>query len=53
VGKGAASVAVTQGPDARHVGLQLIVNNDVAVLVGRNSGPVETEIAGVGNAADR
>src|SRR6266704_5550521 len=31
--KGAAAIAVTQGPDAGHAGLQLIVNNDVAAIV--------------------
>jgi hypothetical protein len=34
--KGAAAVAVTQGPDAGHVCLQLIVNDDVTALVGRS-----------------
>src|SRR5271165_6210269 len=46
--KGAAAVAVTQCPDAGHVGLQLVVNGDVAALVGHNPGPVETQVAGVG-----
>ena len=47
--KGAAAVAVTQGPDAGHVGLQLVVNGDVAALVRRNPGPVETQVARVGS----
>src|SRR5579863_8392590 len=44
VGKAAAAVAVTQGPNARHVGLQLIVNQYVATLVGCNPGAVETQV---------
>src|SRR5215475_10125038 len=52
VRKGAAAVAVTKGPYSGHAGLQLIVDNNVAALVDRNSGMLETEIAGIGNAAD-
>ena len=37
--KGAAAVAVTQGQDAGHVRLQLIINDDVAAFVGRNPFP--------------
>ena len=51
--KGAAAVAVTQGPDAGHVRLQLIVNDDVAALVGRNPGPVETQVVRVGSTSHR
>ena len=47
--KCAAAIAVTQGPDAGHIGLQLIVNHDVAAFVGRNASPVETQVARVGN----
>ena len=47
--KGAAAVAVTQRPDARHIRLQLIVNNDVAAVIGRNAGLVETQVARVGD----
>src|SRR5271167_4172551 len=47
--KGAAAVAVPQGPDAGHVGLQLIVDDDVAAVVRRNPGPFETQVACVGN----
>ena len=48
----AMAVAVTQRPDAGHVGLQLIVNDDVAALVDSNSGPVESQVAGVGSSSD-
>ena len=51
--KGAPAVAVTQGPDAGHVCLQLIVNDDVAALVGRNPGPVETQVVRVGSTSHR
>ena len=40
--KRAAAVAVTQGPNARHFCLQLIVNQYVAALVGCNPSLVET-----------
>ena len=51
--KGAAAVAVTQGPDAGHVRLQLIVNDNVAAFVGRNPGPVETQVVRVGSTSHR
>src|SRR6476646_5839488 len=51
--KGAAAVAVAQGPDAGHVCLQLVVNDDVAPLVDRHPGPVETQVVGVGYTSDR
>jgi len=38
------AVAVTQGPDAGHVGLKLIVNDDVAAVVAGNAGPFEAQI---------
>ncbi len=47
--KGAAAVAVTQRPDARHICLQLIVNYDVAAVIGRNASFVETKVARVGD----
>src|ERR1700691_1820483 len=47
--KGAAAVAVPQRPDTRHVGLQLIVDDDVAALVGRDPGPFETQVTCVGD----
>src|SRR5271169_5228511 len=47
--KGAAAVAVTQGPDAGYVGLQLVVNGDVAALVSHNPGPVEAQVVRVGS----
>src|SRR5206468_4621265 len=42
--KSAAAVAVAQRPDAGHIGLQLIVNGDVAAVVGRNPSLVETQV---------
>ena len=33
VGKGAPAVAVAERPDPRHIGAQLIVDDDIAVLV--------------------
>src|SRR5215510_614902 len=51
--KGAAAVAVTQGPNAGHVRLQLIINDNVAPWVGRNPGPVKTQIVRVGNTSHR
>src|ERR1700684_782084 len=47
--KGAAAVAVPQRPDAGHVGLQLIVNDDVAAVVSRNPSLVQSQVAGVGS----
>ena len=47
--KGAAAVAVPQCPDARHVRLQLIINDDVAAVVGRDSSPVQTQVVRVGS----
>src|SRR5215467_4406857 len=49
MGKGAAAVAVTQGPDTGHVGLQLIVNDDVAALVPSNAGQFKPQVTGIGN----
>src|SRR5208337_898759 len=49
--KRAATVAVTQCPDAGHVGLQLIVNGDVAAMVGGNPSPVQTQVVRVGSAS--
>src|SRR5689334_20264543 len=45
----AAAIAVTQGPNAGHTGLQLIVNHDIAALVSGNPGFVEIQIARVGD----
>ena len=49
----AASVAVAEREDARHIGAQLIVDRDVAARVGRNAGLVEAEIVGVRPPPDR
>ena len=50
--KAAMAVAVTQGPDAGHVRLQLIVNDNLAALVTRDPSQVEAQVAGVGGTAD-
>ena len=42
--KCAADVAVTQGPEAGYVRLQLIINDNVASLVGCNPGPIEIQV---------
>src|SRR5260370_8776388 len=47
--KGAAAVAVAQCPDGGHVRLQLIVDDDVAVVVGGNPSPVESQVVRVGS----
>ena len=52
MGKGAVAVAVPQGPDAGHVGLQLIIHDDVAAVVGRDPGSFETQVTCVGDAPD-
>jgi hypothetical protein len=51
--KSAPPVAIAQRPDAGDVGLQLIVNLDVAALAGGNSRAVETQVARVRNASRR
>src|SRR5215469_5535266 len=53
MGESALAVAVAECPDTRRAGLQLIVDDDVAALVAPNPGFVETEVVGVGSAADR
>ena len=45
--KDAAAVAVAQRPDSGHVRLQLIINDNVAALVGRNPGAVKIQIVRV------
>ena len=52
MGEGAFAVAIAQRPDAGDVGAQLVVDFDVAVAVGCDAGVFETEIGGVGAAAD-
>src|SRR5208283_2110362 len=47
--KGAAAVAVPQCPDAGHVGLELIINDYVAAVVGGNPGPVQAQVVRVGS----
>ena len=53
VRKGAAAVAVTQRPDAGHVRLQLIINDDVAVRVDGNFRPVKTQVVRIGGTPHR
>src|SRR5689334_13714477 len=51
--KGALAIAVAQGPDARYIGLQLIVNDDVAAAVARNASPIKPEVVRVGSTSYR
>src|SRR5262249_16626104 len=51
--KGAATVAVTQGPNAGHIRLELIINNNIAALVDRNPGPVQIQIVCVRSTSHR
>ena len=51
VGEGAFAVAVADGEDAGDVGAELIVDGDVAAVVGDDAGFVEAEVGGVGGAA--
>ena len=46
-------VRVAQRPDAWNIGPQLLVDLDVAAIVGRDTGLVEPEIGGVRDPADR
>ena len=52
VGEGALAVAVAERPDVGHGGTQLVVDRNVAVLVGFYTGRVKTQIIGIGAAAD-
>jgi len=47
------AVAVTERPDARNVGAQLIVDLDVAAFVDGNAGFLQPEFVRVGATADR
>src|ERR1700684_3844179 len=49
--KGAAAVAVAQCPDAGHVRLQLIIDDDVAAVVGGNPRLVQTQVVRVGSSS--
>ena len=51
--KGAMAVAVPQRPDAGHVRLQLIIDDDVAAVVGRDPSPIESQVTCVGDPSDR
>jgi hypothetical protein len=53
VGEGAFAVAVAECPHSRHVGAQLIVDDDVASLVSGDTGFVEPKIVGVRATPDR
>src|SRR6476659_8559997 len=48
MGKGALPVAVSHGPDARHVRAQLIIDLDVTMLIDSNAGLVDPEVIGIG-----
>ena len=53
VGEGAFAVAVAERPHSRHVGAQLIVDDDVTSLVSGDTGFVEPKIVGVRATPDR
>src|SRR5688572_30839471 len=48
--KGAAAVTVAQRPDAGDVRFEIVVDNDVAARIRRNTSFVEVQITCVGNA---
>jgi pimeloyl-ACP methyl ester carboxylesterase len=45
-----AAIAVPQRPNAGHVSLQLIINDDVAAMIGGSASPVQTQVSCVGSA---
>ncbi len=47
--KGTVAIAVSRCPDAGHVRLQRIINDDVAAGVGGNPSPVQTQVVCVGS----
>src|SRR5215475_2670937 len=51
VRESATAITVSEGPDAGHAGLQLIVNEDVAAVVRRNASLVEVQVARIRNAS--
>lgn len=44
-----ATIAITHSPNTGRIRLQLVVNGDVVPLVGRDAGPIKTQIARVGS----
>ena len=48
VGEGAAAVAIAERPDVRNVGLQKLVDDDIAVRVNLDACGLEPEVVGVG-----
>ncbi len=52
VGEGAAPIAIADGEDAGSRGAELIIDGDVAALVGSNAGGGKVQVIGVGYAAD-
>ena len=52
MGKRAFAIAVTQRPDARNIGAQLIVHLDIAGFIGFHAGFVQSQVAGVRHASD-
>src|SRR5215475_1948448 len=53
MGKPAVSVAVSQRPYAWHAGSKLIVDIDIAPLIHRNSGFVQTKVLCIGHPSNR
>ena len=48
MGKRSLAVAITQRPDTRLAGTQLIVDSDVSALVYQNTGLLKVEVVGIG-----
>ena len=53
VSESASAVTVSKSPDARDVGLQLVVHLDVAVIIDGDPGALEPEVIGVRPPPDR
>src|SRR5580698_1706495 len=51
--EGAAAIAIAQSPEAGHISLQLIVNDDVAACIDLDPSVFETQVARVWNTPDR
>jgi hypothetical protein len=51
VGKSPSSVAVLEGPDARHVGAELVIDNDASTLVQQHTRSLQAQVVRVGPAS--
>src|SRR5690606_19030581 len=52
VGEGTAAVDISHGPDAIHLGAQVIVDGDIAPVINLKTGGLEVEIGGVWRATN-